>query len=47
MIYTPPTVTELGSVRDLTLQDMDKIGKSADFLTRLLPDLNGSIVPDA
>jgi hypothetical protein len=47
MIYSPPTVTELGSLRDLTLQDLDKIGDKADFLTQLLPDLNGSIIADA
>jgi hypothetical protein len=46
MIYSPPTVTELGSVRDLTLQELDKIGDRADFLTLLLPDLTGSFVPD-
>lgn len=45
--YESPKIETLGSVQDLTAQELDKIGSSADFLTLLLPDLTGKIVPDA
>jgi hypothetical protein len=44
MDYTPPKVTELGSVRDLTLADgFNKIGFSQDVYSANTP-LLGSIV---
>jgi hypothetical protein len=45
--YTPPQVFELGTVRELTEQELDKVGTSADVLTALVPDLTGTIQPDA
>jgi hypothetical protein len=47
--YTAPQVYELGTVRELTEQDpaLDKVGSSADFLTALLPSLDGRITPDS
>jgi hypothetical protein len=44
--YESPKIETLGSVQDLTAQELDKIGTSADFLTLLLPDLTGKIVND-
>jgi hypothetical protein len=44
--YESPKIETLGSVQDLTAQELDKIGASADFLTLLLPDLTGKILPD-
>jgi hypothetical protein len=44
--YESPKIETLGSVQDLTAQELDKIGTSADILTELLPDLTGKIVPD-
>ena len=44
MEYTPPKVTELGTVRDLTLADsFNKIGFSHDVYSSTIP-LLGSIV---
>jgi hypothetical protein len=45
--YTPPQVYKLGTVSELTEQELDKVGTSADILTALLPDLTGTIQPDA
>jgi hypothetical protein len=44
--YESPKIETLGSVKDLTAQELDKVGTSADFLTLLLPDLTGKIIPD-
>ena len=44
--YESPKIETLGSVQDLTAQELDKVGTSADFLTALLPDLTGTIQPD-
>jgi hypothetical protein len=44
--YTPPKVHTLGTVQELTSQELDKVGSSSDFLTLLLPDLTGKIVND-
>jgi len=44
--YESPKIETLGSVQDLTAQELDKVGTSADFLTALLPDLTGKIQPD-
>jgi hypothetical protein len=44
--YKAPQVNRLGSVEELTAQELDKIGSTADFLTLLLPDLTGVIQPD-
>jgi len=44
--YDTPKVYTLGTVHELTSQELDKIGTSADFLTELLPDLTGVIQPD-
>jgi hypothetical protein len=45
--YEAPKVTVLGQFPALTLNgSLDKIGSSPDFLTALIPQLDGSIVPD-
>ena len=44
--YEAPKVTVLGQFPVLTLQSLDKIGSAPDFLTNLIPQLDGSIVPD-
>ena len=46
MTYRPPTIETLGSVEELTAQSLDKVGSNADFLTSLLPALDGTIRPD-
>lgn len=46
MKYTAPSVTKLGNVRSLTLQSLDKEGSEADFLTPIVPLLDGSFVGD-
>ena len=43
--WSSPRFTEYGTISQLTAQ-LDKTGSSDDFLTLLLPDLDGSIVPD-
>lgn len=43
MTYEPPTVTELGSLRELTLQN-NKVGTHTDMFTSST-ELVGSIVP--
>ena len=43
--YEAPKLAVLGQFPALTL-DLDKIGSRPDFLTALVQDLNGSIVPD-
>jgi hypothetical protein len=44
--YETPQVKLLGTVEELTAQDLDKVGSIDDFLTLLLPDLDGVILPD-
>jgi hypothetical protein len=44
MTYEPPTVTELGSLRDLTLQKSNKVGTVHDGYSATTP-LVGSVVP--
>lgn len=44
--YEAPRVSELGQFPVLTLQQFDKIGSKPDILTALIPQLDGSIVPD-
>lgn len=44
--YEAPKIAVLGQFPVLTLQSLDKIGSSPDFLTDLIPQLDGSIVPD-
>ncbi len=44
--YKAPQIKQLGSVEGLTAQSLDKVGSQADFLTLLLPDLDGEIIPD-
>ena len=45
MTYTPPTVTDLGSVRELTL-DLNKVGGSPDMYTAITGGaVVGSLVP--
>jgi hypothetical protein len=46
MGYESPQILVLGSVEALTLQQLDKIGDKPDFLTPIIPQLDGSIVPD-
>jgi hypothetical protein len=46
MEYEAPELRELGSFETLTQQELDKVGHQQDFLTLLLPDLTGSIIPD-
>ena len=45
-IYEAPALTVVGTVHDMTLQALDKVGTTSDFLTDLLPALDGKIVPD-
>lgn len=45
-LYEAPRLTVLGPFAALTRQELDKVGGGADFLTLLLPDLTGTIVPD-
>jgi hypothetical protein len=45
MTYTPPTVTDLGSVRELTLAN-NKVGGSPDVFTAITGGaVVGSIIP--
>ena len=44
--YEAPKITVLGHFPVLTLQQSDKIGSTPDFITALIPQLDGSIVPD-
>jgi hypothetical protein len=44
--YSSPKVYNLGSVKDLTSQELDKVGTSSDIATLLLPNLTGVIQPD-
>ena len=44
--YKAPQLRSLGSVEELTAQELDKVGSQDDFLTLLLPDLTGEIIPD-
>jgi hypothetical protein len=43
--YEAPKITVIGQFPVLT-QSLDKIGQTPDFLTDLIPQLDGSIVPD-
>jgi hypothetical protein len=47
MTYESPQLKTLGTLEELTAQELDKVGVSADILTELLPDLTGKIIPDA
>jgi hypothetical protein len=44
--YEAPSVRDLGSVKELTAQDLDKVGSLDDFLTPTIPSLDGEILPD-
>ena len=44
--YEAPRISVLGDFAALTLQSLDKVGSDPDFLTVLLPDLDGKIGPD-
>jgi hypothetical protein len=44
--YEPPKLEVIGSVQELTQQDLDKIGSVADIFTQLIPQLDGEIQPD-
>jgi hypothetical protein len=44
--YEAPRLAVLGEFSALTLQSLDKVGPDADFLTELLPDLDGKIQSD-
>jgi hypothetical protein len=44
MGYEPPDIKLLGSVEELTL--LDKVGSEPDVLTAIIPQLDGSLVPD-
>jgi hypothetical protein len=45
MEYQAPEIRVLGTVEELT-RSLDKIGAEPDFLTPIIPALDGSIVPD-
>lgn len=46
MTYTPPAVTDLGSVRELTLEKLNKVGGSPDVFTAITGGaVVGSIIP--
>jgi hypothetical protein len=42
--YEAPKIIDLGQFPALTLQSLDKIGSAPDFLTALIPQLDGTIV---
>ena len=44
--YEAPQVKFLGSVNELTEQDLDKIGSVDDIFTPAIPLLDGEILPD-
>lgn len=43
--YEAPELRIIGSVHELT-QALDKVGSSLDFLSPLLPELDGEFQPD-
>lgn len=43
--YEAPTVRDLGSVHERTLQKFNKIGPASDVVTTSIPDIIGSLVP--
>jgi hypothetical protein len=43
--YEAPRISVLGQFPALT-QSLNKVGPNDDFLTALVPQLDGSIVPD-
>lgn len=43
--YEAPRLTELGSLEEMTLQSMNKIGPAPDLLTQINPDVIGSFTP--
>jgi hypothetical protein len=43
--YEVPTVSDLGSLTDLTAQQFNKIGPSPDALTQVNEDIVGSLTP--
>ena len=45
MKYEAPQVRDLGSVRDLTQQQFNKLGNAIDAACQTVPGLVGSIVP--
>ena len=45
MVYESPEMRILGSVEELTLQQLNKVGSSADVFTPINENLVGSIIP--
>jgi len=44
--YTPPAITDLGSLHDLTLTSpFNKVGTSTDFASQVVPGLVGDVTP--
>lgn len=43
--YEAPVLTFLGKVADLTMQQQNKVGANADFLTPQAPQVVGSLTP--
>jgi hypothetical protein len=44
--YEAPALRTIGTVYELTQQDLDKVGSSEDFLTAIIPALDGKVIPD-
>ncbi len=42
-MYTPPSITELGTIADLTQQGLNKVGTTPDAFSDVVPII-GSIV---
>ncbi len=43
--YEGPQIRDLGSLRELTLQQFNKIGPTPDLVTQVNPDVVGSFIP--
>ena len=43
--YQKPTIRDIGSLHEFTLQQFNKVGPSPDLLTNINPDVVGSFVP--
>jgi hypothetical protein len=42
--YTSPVVRTLGTVQELTEQNFNKVGATADAATQVIPSIVGSLV---
>ena len=44
--YRAPKLEVIGSVHELTQQQLDKVGSVSDIFTPAIPQLDGTIIPD-